>query len=71
MSLATVNLGLLRDGTQEQKKAAADQLVNSLRATGFAKMTNTGIPSDVIRDSEAWVSSRTSTTLYMSSTKMS
>lgn len=65
MSLAAVNFGLFRDGTQEQKKAAADQLIDSLRVTGFAKLVNTGIPSDVIRDSEVWVSIRPSIGLYI------
>lgn len=60
MSLERVNFGIFCDGTQEQKKAVADQLVDSLRATGFAKLVNTGIPLDVIRDSEVWVSSRLS-----------
>ena len=70
MSLNPVNFGHFRDGTQEQKKAAADQLVDSLRATGFAKMVDTGIPLDVIRDSWVWVSSRISTTLYISPASM-
>ena len=60
MSLATVDLGPFHHGTQEQRKAVADQLVDSLRATGFAKMTNTGFPSDVIRASEVWVGSKSS-----------
>jgi isopenicillin N synthase-like dioxygenase len=71
MSLATVNFGLFSDGTQEQKKAAADQLVDSLRTTGFAKLVNTGIPSDVIRESEIWVCRRLSIELYISPTRMS
>lgn len=70
MSLATVNFGLFRDGTQEQKKTAADQLVDSLRATGFAKLVNTSIPSDVIRELEVWVSSSTSIEQDVSPTKM-
>ena len=65
MSLATVNLAIFLDGTQEQKKAVAHQLVDSLRTAGFAKMTNTGIPSDVIRDAEVWVSGRPSLGPYI------
>ena len=70
MSLATVNSAPFLNGSQEQKKAVADQWVDSLRATGFARMTNTGIYSDVIRDAEVWVSGRPSLGPYIRSMKM-
>ncbi|PWY68973.1 Clavaminate synthase-like protein [Aspergillus sclerotioniger CBS 115572] len=54
MGLATLSFDLSVRGSRAQRHAASTSLVNSLRSTGFVKLTNHGMPLETIQQAQEW-----------------
>lgn len=54
---STVDASLFITGTSAQQRAFAIELAESVRRCGFVKVINHGLPSELIDELFAWVSS--------------
>ncbi|KAE9982988.1 Laccase-2 [Venturia inaequalis] len=54
MAVATIDFDRILHGTEASKAAAAQELVESFRSTGFVRLVNTSIPTSAIQQAEDW-----------------